>query len=187
MQSTLKNPGNHDRMRLFSNVNFRGGWELWLQCEAFANIPESATYSFEREVRYNPNASGPICDFQIRKADGTGITMWIELKVLLKEDIRNLVRRFASDLWKINKLNLPEDTNSIGAIAVVPLHEQELFDEGTRQLFIEVCPDDIDLKDIEIHAIHPNPDVVTVKGRWSEPGKFRELKGYISVLFHRQY
>lgn len=72
---------------------------------------------FDREVTYP--GTNKKCDFQITSAT-TQVVIWIELKVMLHDDPASLVNRFLADVQKLQGLELPIDTNTVGAIAWAP-------------------------------------------------------------------
>lgn len=102
-------------------LNLQGGWEVWYQVQfALALLNEDSTaYRFEREERF-PN-SNQRCDFVIELTRVTDFRYWIELKVLLQGGTDDLAKRFIADVQKLEGVNLPEDSNTGGAVAVAPI------------------------------------------------------------------
>jgi hypothetical protein len=143
-----KDQACYDKMRSFSHANFNDGWEIWLQCEAYNLLPDSRQYEYSRGNKYP--SSEKKCDFLLRRDN---MSLWLELKVLLKQDMNHLVDRFADDLNKIVGIDLPKDSNSVGAFAVIPLNASDLFSQETKERFIKKS--NVDIKSIEFLAILP--------------------------------
>ena len=60
LPSTVNEGKNHAYIQKFSGPDFKDGWEIWLQCQSFVNLPD-ANYEYERGTTY-PN-SAKKCDF----------------------------------------------------------------------------------------------------------------------------
>ena len=161
MKDTIADRSNYNHMLLFSDAQFEDGWEVWLQCQAFAKLPDCLNYRYRRGVEYRPN--GKKCDFLIKKIDSE-ITLWVELKVQLKRNVPDLVKRFADDVNKIKNLGLDDQHNSLGAIAVCPRNGRELFTKQMRDAFKAWT--DIDPAEVHFQAIEP--DFSTETGKWSQ-------------------
>lgn len=152
-----------DRMRRFTRNNFMGGWEIWLQCELGYRMPNSNAYDIYRETQY-PN--GQKCDFKAVPTNqvNNNIDLWLEIKVLLRDETVDLVSRFCGDLNKVYNLNLPSQTNSIGAVAVVPRHAPDIWGNAERAKFLQKSPVDPDR--IIISAV--NGDYFSGSSRYSQ-------------------
>jgi hypothetical protein len=137
-------------MRAFSKENFKDGWEIWLQCESYNILQESAKYQYSRGTAYPHPYGGKKCDFLFRRDN---ISLWLELKVLLQGDVDDLIDRFVQDLDKIYKIDIPSESNSVGAFAVIPLKASELFSQKIKDRFKEKSK--VDIKDIGFLAVEP--------------------------------
>lgn len=82
MHDVIAEPANQSRMRTFAAGGFRGGWEVWMQCQTFCEIPQNARYRCVREAQY-PGLPTLKCDFLTERADGDPPRLWAELKVQL--------------------------------------------------------------------------------------------------------
>ena len=168
------------RMKEFSDNNFKGGWEVWLQCQSFSMLHDSASYDFTREVKYPTNNQK--CDFQIKKIQDNQITLWVELKVQLNRNVHDLIKRFGDDVIKIQDLNLPQESNSLGAIAVVPHDCKDLFTKGNKEYFENIT--DIYTNNVTYQAIRPERAVI--KGQWNETGNLHNFDdSYVVVLSYQ--
>ncbi|MEX0288998.1 MAG: hypothetical protein AB3N14_07785 [Flavobacteriaceae bacterium] len=170
-----ENAAKYRQMRDFSLLNFKDGWEIWLQCEAYFSLPNSKQYEYDRGTQYPYPYNKQKCDFLITR---NGVNLWLEAKVLLREDIRSLVKRFISDLTKIDAIDLNGDTNSIGAFAVAPLMGEDLFTQDIKDLFRDTSPVDIDK--IEYLAVQPNLPIK--KGKYNSTPEL--TKGDIIILYY---
>lgn len=170
----VADPQNHRSTRLFSSPRLEDGWEVWFQCQAFAWMPTSQNYVFQRGKAYNPNGAGVKSDFRFKNAQQE-ITLWFELKVQLQGGINDLISRFASDINKIQGVNLPRDQNSICAIAIAGQGAGGFFTQASLDYFksrmaaynLPIGPDRIGFR-----AVLPGS---TVKGSWSEVGRWGQV------------
>jgi len=179
LRATMLDQCNHANMRAFAQPSFLGGWEVWLQCQSFSMLPDLNQYVCTREAAY-PN--GQKCDFQIRRLQADPITLWVELKVQLSDHVPGLIGRFVQDIAKIQNLNLPSVSNSIGAIAIVPLHCKSLFTHAGRKYFTDRT--DVPLSAIHYQAIRPNAPVIA--STWNLSGREHEFDDSYAVALSYQ-
>lgn len=102
-----------------------GPWEPWFQVELYLRAVGQVGLKtrFRREVKYP--GSKKSCDFQI--APHTGITIWVELKVMLHDDPVDLAVRYVADLDKLSGLDMDSNTNTVGAIAWAPAAAEQFL------------------------------------------------------------
>lgn len=151
-----KNQDSYEKMRAFSRDSFNDGWEIWLQCESFSFLPESGSYSYSRGTPYPAPYNHKKCDFLLQRGD---MNLWIELKVLLKQNSFNLIDRFADDLNKIDGIDIPSQQNSVGAFAVIPLDGAAIFTEAVKLRFRERS--NVDMSKIHFFGLKPGVSNIT--------------------------
>ena len=123
-----------------TNANFRGGWEVWMQCEmAMAFFNNATSQSFEREypypsgdielpyLKYDPDfepAAWAVAnqsaraDFKIERIQGMADTTFLELKCLKStENTSDAWDRFRSDVTKMSALH--EANNELNCVALL--------------------------------------------------------------------
>jgi len=121
-----------------TNAHFRGGWEVWLQCEiAMAFFNNATSQSFEREVPYpsgnallpylsynnathavaevaNPSARA---DFKVERLAGAADTTFLELKCQKStETVGQAWSRLEDDVYKIDALAAANNTLNCTAL-----------------------------------------------------------------------
>lgn len=88
--------------------------------------------------------------------------LWLELKVLLRQNTTSLIDRFVSDLNKIDGIELPIEQNSVGAFAVIPLDGAVIFSSLIKERFRDKSKVDIS----RIEFIAAKPGVADIKGKY---------------------
>lgn len=98
--------------------NIRGGWEVWFQVEVYFQLVETTgVESFDREIQY-PHSTKK-ADFCFVPKNATSTKTWIELKVQNRDDSQDAVKRFGTDIVKIQDVVVPT-SDTVGAIVIIP-------------------------------------------------------------------
>ena len=170
-----KKPASYSQMRGFSHENFKDGWEIWLQCEAYSLLPDSRQYEYSRGNPYPNPFHNKKCDFLLKRDN---VSLWLELKVLLKQNMNDLIGRFADDLNKIVGIDIPAASNSVGAFAVIPLEASDLFSQGIKARFSEKSA--VDITHIKFLAVEPG--AINLSGSYSSNPQINN--DHIVILYY---